>query len=76
MIIQYGACALHAGLLRLPTTILSAFPCQQRLGEQASMLRLYIHCLSCLILNLGFMDLQNQLMSRSRVLLKSQNFLG
>jgi len=38
-----------------------AYLWQQLLGEQASMLRLYIHCLSCLILNLGFIDLQNQL---------------
>jgi len=41
---QYGACALHAGYVRLQIihpgyVILIAFPLQQRLHERASMLR-------------------------------------
>jgi len=50
---QYGACALHAGYLRLQThthsqyVILIDFPLQQWLRERTSMLRLHKHCLSC-----------------------------
>jgi len=48
--LQYGACALDAGYLRLQThteyKIITAFPLQQWLHECASMLRYtYIVCL-------------------------------
>ena len=39
-------------------------------------LRLYVHCLSFLITNLGFKNLRNQPMSWISVLLKSQKLLG
>jgi hypothetical protein len=47
---QYGACALHAGYLRLQihTAILMAFPLHQWLHKRASTFRytILVHCLS------------------------------
>lgn len=51
----YNAYALHAGYLRLQTyieyLIIFAFPPQCHVRESASMLRLYLHCLSCFSLS-------------------------
>jgi len=53
---QYGSCALQVGEVKLNThshyVILIAFPQRQWLHKLASILRLYIHCLSCVILKL------------------------
>jgi len=56
MTVQYGACALHAGYLKLQThttcsSLLFTFPIQQRLRERAPLLHSMCtaYCLSCLI---------------------------
>jgi hypothetical protein len=51
MTVQYGACALRAGYLRLidPQSVyvtLITFPHDLWLRERALVLRLYVHCLS------------------------------
>ena len=47
MAVQYGACALHAGYLRLQTytqnVLLIAFPLQQWLHQRASILGFACH---------------------------------
>jgi len=52
MTMYYGACALHAGYLKLQIhseyVVLTAFPVQQWLYKRAPQLRLYINCVSCL----------------------------
>jgi hypothetical protein len=52
--LQYGACALHAGYLRLQIhthagcVTLIVFPLQQWVAQTRLYVTLYVHCLSCL----------------------------